>query len=124
VDVPAARGTTFTPLPPESAIGNFTKIVQRLPVKIIVAPDQPLARLLRVGMSVETTIHTRLADVVAAIVTQGSGCDLLKVWRDHADEVRGHGIDSGHWWPQAIGKRLNRLTSTCAGRGRCWKFFQ
>jgi hypothetical protein len=58
------------------------------------------------------------------IVTQGSGCDLLKVWRDHADEVRGHGIDSGHWWPQAIGKRLNRLTSTCAGRGRCWKFFQ
>ena len=49
-----------------SATGNFTKIVQRLPVKTIVAPDQPLARLLRVGMSVETTIHTRLADVVAA----------------------------------------------------------
>jgi membrane fusion protein (multidrug efflux system) len=66
VDVPAATGTTFTPLPPENATGNFTKIVQRLPVKIIVAPDQPLARLLRVGMSVETTIHTRLADVVAA----------------------------------------------------------
>ena len=66
VDVPAATGTTFTPVPPENATGNFTKIVQRLPVKIIVAPDQPLARLLRVGMSVETTIHTRLADVVAA----------------------------------------------------------
>jgi len=66
VDVPAATGTTFTPLPPENATGNFTKIVQRLPVKIIVAPDQPLARLLRVGMSVETTVHTRLADVVAA----------------------------------------------------------
>jgi membrane fusion protein (multidrug efflux system) len=66
VDVPAATGTTFTPLPPENATGNFTKIVQRLPVKIIVAPDQPLARLLRVGMSVETTIRTRLADVVAA----------------------------------------------------------
>jgi membrane fusion protein (multidrug efflux system) len=66
VDVPAATGTTFTPLPSENATGNFTKIVQRLPVKIIVAPDQPLAGLLRVGMSVETTIHTRLADVVAA----------------------------------------------------------
>ena len=34
------------------------------------------------------------------IVTQGSGCDLLKVWRDHADEVRGHGIDSGHFIPE------------------------
>jgi haloacetate dehalogenase len=31
------------------------------------------------------------------IVTEGSGCDLLKVWRDHADEVRGNGIDSGHF---------------------------
>ena len=66
VDVPAATGTTFTPLQPENATGNFTKIVQRLPVKIIVAPGQPLARLLRVGISVETTIHTGLADVVAA----------------------------------------------------------
>jgi len=71
VDVPAATGTTFTPLPPENATGNFTKIVQRLPVKIIVAPDQPLAKLLRVGMSVETTIHTRLADVVAAYRDSG-----------------------------------------------------
>ena len=34
------------------------------------------------------------------IVTRGSGCDLLEVWRDHADEVRGHGIDSGHFIPE------------------------
>src|SRR5271155_5398724 len=31
---------------------------------------------------------------------QGSGYDLLKVWRDHADDVRGHGIDSGHFIPE------------------------
>ena len=35
----------------------------------------------------------------AAVLTE-SGCDLLKVWRDHADEVRGHGIDSGHFIPE------------------------
>jgi membrane fusion protein, multidrug efflux system len=65
VDVPAATGTTFTPLQPENATGNFTKIVQRLPVRIDLAPGQPLVRLLRVGLSVETTIHTGFANVVA-----------------------------------------------------------
>ena len=45
---------------------TFTKIVQRLPVKIVLAPNQPTARLLRVGLSVEATIETELADVVAA----------------------------------------------------------
>ena len=66
VGVPAATGATFATIQPDNATGNFTKIVQRLPVQIVVAPDQPLARLLRVGMSVETTIETKLADVVAA----------------------------------------------------------
>ena len=59
-----ASGATFAPVAPENATGNFTKIVQRLPVKIVVAPNQPLARLLRVGFSVEVTIHTGLEDVV------------------------------------------------------------
>jgi membrane fusion protein (multidrug efflux system) len=62
--VPPASGTTFAPIAPNNATGNFTKIVQRLPVKIVVTPGQPLARLLRVGLSVETTIHTGLEDVV------------------------------------------------------------
>jgi hypothetical protein len=76
VDVPAATGTTFTPLPPENATGNFTKIVQRLPVKIIVAPDQPLAKLLRVGMSSKRPSIPGLPMLWLPIVTQGSGCDL------------------------------------------------
>jgi membrane fusion protein (multidrug efflux system) len=62
--VPPASGAAFAPIAPNNASGNFTKIVQRLPVKIVVTPGQPLAKLLRVGLSVETTIHTGLEDVV------------------------------------------------------------
>ena len=65
VGVPAATGATFATIQADNATGNFTKIVQRLPVRIVIAPHQPLARLLRVGLSVETTIETKLADVVA-----------------------------------------------------------
>ncbi len=61
-----ATGATFAAVAPENATGNFTKIVQRLTVKIDVSPNQPLARLLRVGLSVETYIDTHLAEVAAA----------------------------------------------------------
>jgi membrane fusion protein, multidrug efflux system len=63
--VAPASGAVFAPIAPDNATGNFTKIVQRLAVKIVLAPNQPLARLLRLGFSVETTVHTALADVVA-----------------------------------------------------------
>jgi len=66
--IPASSGAAFSPIPPNNATGNFTKIVQRLPVKIMVAPNQPEARLLRVGMSVETTVDTSLQDGVAGQV--------------------------------------------------------
>jgi membrane fusion protein, multidrug efflux system len=62
--LPPASGISFSPIPPNNATGNFTKIVQRLPVKIVLKPGQPLAKLLRVGFSVETTIHTGLENVV------------------------------------------------------------
>jgi membrane fusion protein (multidrug efflux system) len=62
--VPPASGATFAPIAPNNATGNFTKIGQRLPVKIVVTPGQPLVKLLRVGLSVETTIHTGLENVV------------------------------------------------------------
>jgi len=61
--VPPASGAIYSPVPSNNATGNFTKIVQRLPVKIVVTPGQPLARLLRAGFSVETTIDTKFADV-------------------------------------------------------------
>jgi len=62
--IPAASGAAYSPIPATNATGNFTKIVQRLPVKIVFRPGQRLARLVRVGMSVETTVDTRLEDVV------------------------------------------------------------
>ena len=61
--VPPASGAAFAPIQPNNATGNFTKIVQRLPVKIVVSPHQNEARLLRIGFSVEITIDTGLADV-------------------------------------------------------------
>ena len=64
--LPPASGAVGSPIPPENATGNFTKIVQRLPVKVAILPGQPLARLLRDGYSVETVIQTHLDDVVAA----------------------------------------------------------
>jgi membrane fusion protein, multidrug efflux system len=54
-----ASGAQFALLPPDNATGNFTKVVQRIPVKIVLDPDALLAQLLRPGMSVIATIDTR-----------------------------------------------------------------
>jgi membrane fusion protein, multidrug efflux system len=54
-----AAGSVFTLLPPDNATGNFTKIVQRLPVRIRVPQDVAKQNLLRAGMSVYTTVDTR-----------------------------------------------------------------
>jgi membrane fusion protein (multidrug efflux system) len=54
-----ASGQEFALLPPDNATGNFTKIVQRIPVKIVVDNGDPLAGMLRPGMSVEPTIDTK-----------------------------------------------------------------
>jgi membrane fusion protein (multidrug efflux system) len=53
-----ASGAQFSLLPPDNATGNFTKVVQRIPVKLRIAPDNALAGRLRPGMSVVTTILT------------------------------------------------------------------
>jgi membrane fusion protein (multidrug efflux system) len=54
-----AAGSVFTLLPPDNATGNFTKIVQRLPVRIRVPKSVARQGLLRAGMSVYTTVDTR-----------------------------------------------------------------
>lgn len=58
-----ASGLEFALLPPDNATGNFTKIVQRVPVKIVL-DDHNLKGLLRPGMSAEPTVNTK-ATVVA-----------------------------------------------------------
>ena len=54
-----ASGLEFALLPPDNATGNFTKIVQRIPVKIVLEVDADLAGRLRPGMSAEPVIDTR-----------------------------------------------------------------
>ncbi len=54
-----ASGQEFALLPPDNATGNFTKVVQRIPVKIVLDQANPLSIVLRPGMSVYPTIDTK-----------------------------------------------------------------
>jgi len=56
--ISTAAGSVFTLLPPDNATGNFTKIVQRLPVRLRVPADVARQNLLRAGMSVYATVDT------------------------------------------------------------------
>ena len=59
-EIAPASGSQFTLLPPDNATGNFTKIVQRIPVKIVLEPDKQVLERLRPGMSVIPKIKTDL----------------------------------------------------------------
>ena len=57
--IAAATGATFSLLPPDNASGNFVKVVQRVPVKIVIDGGQDAAAVLRPGMSVNATVFVR-----------------------------------------------------------------
>ncbi|HUZ46567.1 MAG TPA: HlyD family secretion protein [Terriglobia bacterium] len=59
LNVAGATGEKFSLLPPENATGNYVKVVQRIPVKIVFDPGQDSEHLLRIGMSVEPTVITK-----------------------------------------------------------------
>lgn len=71
----AGTGAAFSLLPPENATGNYVKVVQRIPVKILIDENTDPERQLRVGMSVVPSIHTglTLAEVLASINPLGKG---------------------------------------------------
>ncbi len=56
-EIAPASGSQFALLPPDNATGNYTKIVQRIPVKIVLDPDPSIADRLRAGMSVIANIR-------------------------------------------------------------------
>ena len=58
MQIAPASGSQFALLPPDNATGNFTKIVQRVPVKIVLDPGQPIAQRLRPGLSVIARVRT------------------------------------------------------------------
>ncbi|MDD2337069.1 MAG: HlyD family secretion protein [Geobacteraceae bacterium] len=62
----AGTGSAFSLLPPENATGNYVKVVQRIPVKILIDASSDPKHLLRVGMSVVPTILTerKLGDIL------------------------------------------------------------
>ncbi|MFK3736630.1 HlyD family secretion protein [Massilia sp. TN1-12] len=57
-EIAPATGSEFSVITPDNATGNFVKIAQRIPVRISIDPNQELARRLRPGMSVVTSIDT------------------------------------------------------------------
>jgi membrane fusion protein (multidrug efflux system) len=58
IEIAPASGSQFALLPPDNATGNYTKVVQRIPVKIAF-DDQGIATTLRPGISVIATVHTK-----------------------------------------------------------------
>jgi membrane fusion protein (multidrug efflux system) len=57
IEIAPASGSQFALLPPDNATGNFTKVVQRIPVKIALDPGHPLQGRLRPGFSVVVTVY-------------------------------------------------------------------
>ena len=55
--IAAATGSRFSLLPPENAAGNYVKVVQRVPVKIVLDPGQDPEHRLRPGMSVVPVVY-------------------------------------------------------------------
>lgn len=72
-----ASGQEFALLPPDNATGNFTKIVQRIPVKIALDTETQPAIELRPGMSVIPTIATRSAPTAQAATTPKAKAKLV-----------------------------------------------
>lgn len=62
----AGTGASFSLLPPENATGNYVKVVQRIPVKIVIDSSSDPDHLLRIGMSVVPTVLTerKLGDIL------------------------------------------------------------
>jgi membrane fusion protein (multidrug efflux system) len=58
LEIAPASGSQFALLPPDNATGNFTKVTQRIPVKIALDDSQAASKL-RPGLSVIVTVHTR-----------------------------------------------------------------
>lgn len=59
VGLSPGTGSAFDLLPPQNATGNWIKIVQRLPVRISLDPDEVAKHPLRIGLSMRVTVHTR-----------------------------------------------------------------
>ena len=87
--VAPASGAEFSMLPPENATGNFTKIVQRVPVRIKVPTAVAEEGLLRPGLSVEVEVHTRDERAPAPSLVSTLGLDKIagSLWPHNATQA-------------------------------------
>ena len=69
-EIAPATGSEFSVIQPDNATGNFVKIAQRIPVRIAIEPNQPLAQRLRPGMSVVPSIDTRVVPAARPVAAQ------------------------------------------------------
>ncbi|MCX6989439.1 MAG: efflux RND transporter periplasmic adaptor subunit [Chlamydiae bacterium] len=73
IGLPGGAGNAFSLLPPQNLSGNWIKIVQRLPVRVALDPDQLKQHPLRIGLSTEATTDTRdNQGLIVPISTYGS----------------------------------------------------
>jgi membrane fusion protein (multidrug efflux system) len=73
-----ASGAVFSLLPPDNATGNFTKIVQRLPVRVAVPADVAAKQVLRPGMSVVVSVNTKPVKAATRTALAGEGVAALR----------------------------------------------
>ncbi len=92
-----ASGAEFSMLPPENATGNFTKIVQRLPVRIAVPAEVAREGILRPGLSVVVDVHTRDERQPAPSLVGALGLEtLVSRVSQTIHDVTDRGHASGH----------------------------
>jgi membrane fusion protein (multidrug efflux system) len=87
-----ASGSVFSLLPPDNATGNFTKVVQRIPVRILVPADVARQAVLRPGMSVVVSVDTKPGALASA---QPMGTTAVRMGADAS--LAGE----GGTWPQS-----------------------
>jgi membrane fusion protein (multidrug efflux system) len=69
--ISAGTAAAFAVLPPENATGNWIKVVQRVPVKIVLDQPAPADKMLRLGLSVEVTVETGSTQGMPIVAASG-----------------------------------------------------
>ena len=110
-----AAGSEFSILRPDNATGNFTKIAQRVPVRVEIDPDQELARQLTPGMSVVVSVDT--AQATPADVSATGGVGRTSPARPSSAVVRTEDVEkTAAWYRDRLGFRVTSDRTTVQGR--------
>ncbi len=82
--VQAGSGARFSLLPPENAVGNYVKVVQRVPVKLVFDEPLPAGQVLGPGMSVVPSVHVtgyEISQTVVTVAAVGIALGIGYLWR-------------------------------------------